>query len=72
MEIVFAQIWNAGNGHLLHKCVPEKGYECEVTGIQPLPERSYTLSVGWSRRMIMYHDNSAVGNCMVISYRNVT
>ncbi|XP_028395533.1 WD repeat-containing protein on Y chromosome-like [Dendronephthya gigantea] len=50
-------IWTSGSGQLLHKCLPEPGYEYEVTAIQPLPEKSYTLSVGWSKRILMYHDH---------------
>ncbi|CAB3986376.1 WD repeat-containing on Y chromosome-like isoform X1 [Paramuricea clavata] len=51
-------IWTSGNGQLLHKCLPEPGCAYEVTAIQPLPEKSYTLSVGWSRRILMYHDHA--------------
>jgi hypothetical protein len=40
--------------------LPEPGCEYEVAAIQPLPEKSYTLSVGWSRRILMYHDHAEV------------
>ncbi|CAH1274614.1 EFCAB8 [Branchiostoma lanceolatum] len=51
------KIWNFQNGHNLHKL--EGVGEAEVTGVIPLDSPKVILSVGWSRKIVLYDDSEA-------------
>nr|XP_006814770.1 PREDICTED: WD repeat-containing protein 49-like [Saccoglossus kowalevskii] len=48
------KVWNFQNGHNIHQC--EAVAEAEVTGIVSFREKRSMLSVGWSRKIVVYDD----------------
>lgn len=56
------KVWNFTNGHCLHRLEPAT--TDEITGVVDIAERNCFISVGWSKRIVVYEKDLTVKNIL--------